>query len=539
MTTPTISWTKPRVSTAGLNLPEGAWYDEEAAERAVRFFGLLNLVEGRGAGEPFELLDWQANEIVRPLFGYKRADGTRLYRTLYLEIPRKNGKTNLGAGLALYALTADGEASPQIVMAATTRQQARLCFDLAKKMVQSSPALSKRCRAVRSYIEHEKSGGVLRTISAEAAGQHGLSPSFCIVDEVHAFGANRELWDVLTTATGARRQPIIAGITTAGVYHAQSLAYELHTYTERVASGELSDPYFLGVLYGAEQNDDYTDPQVWAKANPSLGRAVSEDYLREEVARCSVSPARATVFRQLHLNIYTTEVARWIDPGVWDENGEPTRPIVPGEVRAFAGLDLSSTTDVSAFVVVRPHEDGTIDVHPYFWLPSADILERERRDRLPYREWAAAGFLTLTEGNIVDYAVIRNRIVELADEFGGFTLGYDPWNATGIVTELMGAGLTCVPVRQGFATLSAPTKEIERLILGRKIRHAGNPVLKAHSGAALVSTDAAGNQKPDKGKSSARIDGVVALVMALHVATLSSGQGSGRSIYEERGPVFL
>ena len=539
MTNPTISWIRPRVSTAGLNLPDGAYFDEEAADRAVRFFSLLKLVEGRSGGKPFDLLPWQAHEVVRPLFGYKRADGSRLYRTVFLELPRKNGKSNLASALALLALTADGEASPQVILAATTRQQARICYDLALRMVQSSPALSKRCRAVRSYIEHPKSGGVLRTVSAEAPAAHGLSASFCIVDEVHAFGANRELWDVLSTSTGARAQPVMMGITTAGNFDPQSNAYQLHQYAEQVAAGEISDPYFLGVIYGATAEDDYTDPEVWRKVNPSLGHAVTEDYLRETVARCAGSPARANVFRQLHLNIWSNQESKWIDPEVWDANGEPLRPIVPGEVRAFAGLDLSSTTDVSAFVVVRAHEDGTFDVHPHFWLPAADILERERRDRLPYREWAAAGFLTFTDGNIVDYAAIRNRVVALADEFGGFTLGYDPWNATGLITELMGAGLTCVPVRQGFATLSAPTKELGRLILGGKLRHAGNPILKAHVGAALVSTDAAGNEKLDKSKSSGRIDGVVSLVMALHVATLSSGQGSGRSIYEERGPVFL
>ena len=538
MTVPTISWTKPRIATAGLNLPDGAYYDEDAADRAVRFFSLLNLVEGKGAGKSWELLPWQEYEVVRPLFGYRRADGSRLYRTVWVEVPRKNAKTTLAAGLALYALVADGEAAPQVIIGARDRQQARLCFDLARKMVQASPALSKRCRAVRSYIEHPKSGGVIRTVSADAAGQHGLSASFVIVDEVHAH-RDRELWDVLATSTGARAQPVVMGITTAGVYDPHSIAWELHTYAERVAAGELTDPYFLGVVYGAEPEEDYTDPDVWRRVNPSLGYAISEDYLREEVARCAVSPARQTTFRQLHLNVWTSEVSRWIDPAAWDANGGPLRPIVPGEVRAYAGLDLSSTTDVSAFVVVRPHEDGTFDVHPHFWLPSADILERERRDRLPYREWAAAGFLTFTDGNIVDYAAIRNRVVDLADEFGGFTVGYDPWNATGIVTELMGAGLTCVPVRQGFATLSSPTKELERLILGEKVRHAGNPVLKAHVGAALVQSDAAGNVKPDKGKSSARIDGVVALVMALHVATLSSGQGSGRSVYEERGIEIL
>jgi phage terminase large subunit-like protein len=537
MATPTISWTKPRVSTAGLYLPDGAYYDEEAADRAVRFFSLLSLVEGKGAGHTWELLPWQEYEIVRPLFGYKRADGTRLYRTVWVEVPRKNAKTTIAAGLALYALVADGEAAPQVIIGARDRQQARLCFDLARKMVQASPALSKRCRAVRSYIEHPKSGGVLRTVSADAAGQHGLSGSFVIVDEVHAH-RDRELWDVLATSTGARAQPVVMGITTAGVFDPHSIAWELHSYAERVASGELTDPYFLGVIYGASPEDDWQDPEVWRRVNPSLGAAISEDYLREEVARAQVSPARQTTFRQLHLNVWTSEVSRWIDPGVWDENGEPTRPLVAGD-RCFAGLDLSSTTDVSAFVVLRPQEDGTFDVHPHFWLPADDILERERRDRLPYREWAAAGFVTLTDGNIVDYAAIRNRIVSLADEFGGFMIGYDPWNATGIVTELMGAGLTAVPVRQGFATLSAPTKELERLVLGRKLRHGGNPVLKAHVGAALVQSDAAGNLKPDKGKSTARIDGVVALTMALHVATLSSGQGSGRSVYEERGVEIL
>jgi phage terminase large subunit-like protein len=201
---------------------------------------------------------------------------------------------------------------------------------------------------------------------------------------------------------------------------------------------------------------------------------------------------------------------------------------------------LSSTTDISALVLLRPDpETDRYDVHPFFWMPEADILERERRDRLPYREWAAAGLLQLTPGNIIDYQVIKNKLVELADEFGGFTLGYDAWNATGLVTELMNGGMTCVPVRQGFATLSAPTKELERLVLGERIRHGGNAVLKAHVSAALVQTDAAGNLKPDKGKSAARIDGLIALVMALHSAMLAQGAGTGRSVYEERGIEIL
>lgn len=531
--TATISWTEPRTSTAGLHLPEDSYFDVDAADRAVQFFGLLNLVEGKGAGKRWDLLPWMEFEIIRPLFGYRRADGSRLYRTVWVEVPRKNAKTTLAAGIALYCLVADGEAAPQVIIGARDRQQAKLCFDLARKMVAASPALSKRCRAVRSYIEHPKSGGVLRTVSADAAGQHGLSASCVIVDEVHAH-RDRELWDVLATSTGARAQPIVMGITTAGVYNPHSIAWELHTYAERVADGELVDPHFLGVIYGTEPDADWQDPEVWRLANPSLDVAISSDYLREEVARAQVSPARQTTFRQLHLNVWTTEVSRWIDPAAWDENGEEPAPAEPG-APCFAGLDLSSTTDISALVLLRPDEDGNYDVEPYFWMPEADIAERERRDRLPYRQWAADGLVQLTPGNIIDYGFIKKKILELADERGGFQLAYDPWNATGLVTELMGEGLVCLPTRQGFATLSGPTKELERLVLGRKLRHGGNPVLKAHAGAALVSADAAGNVKPDKSKSTARIDGVVALIMALNASLLAGGQGTGRSVYEERG----
>jgi phage terminase large subunit-like protein len=533
----TTFWTKPKVSTAGLNLPDGAYFDEEAAEKAVRFFSLLNLVEGKGAGEPWQLLPWMEFEIVRPLFGYKRADGSRLYRTAWIEVGRKNAKTTLAAGIALYGLAADGEAAPQVIIGARDRNQARLCFELCRKMVNASPPLSKRCRAVRSYIEHPGSGGILRAVSADAAGQHGLNCHIAIIDEVHAH-RDRELWDVLATSTGARAQPLVIGITTAGVYDPHSIAWEQHTYAERVASGDVVDPYFLGVIYGAEPEDDWQDPEVWRKANPSIGATISEDYLREEVTRATVSPARQTTFRQLHLNVWTSEVSRWIDPAAWDRNGDQVREHVPG-ARVFAGLDLSSTTDVSALVLLTANDDDTFDVRPFFWLPEAEIADRESRDRVPYRDWASRGLLQLTPGNIIDYGAIRNQILDLADEFGGFVLGYDPWNATGLITELMQAGLTCVPIRQGFATLSAPTKELERLVLGDKLRHGGNPVLKSHVEAALVQTDPAGNVKPDKSKSSARIDGLIALIMALHSSMLAGTANTGRSVYEERGIEIL
>jgi phage terminase large subunit-like protein len=533
----TRSWTEPTVSTAALHLPEGAYYDEDAADRAVRFFGLINLVEGKGAGDKWKLMPWMEYEIVRPLFGYKRADGSRLYRTCWVEVPRKNAKTTLAAGIALYGLLADGEPAAQVILGARDRMQARLCFELARKMVQQSPALAKRCSAVRSYIEHPKSGSVLRAISAEAAGQHGLNCHIAVIDEVHAH-RDRELWDVLATSVGARSQPIVFGITTAGVYDPFSIAWEQHDYTLRVAAGDIVDPSFLGVIYGADKDADWKNPEVWRAANPSLGITITEDYLREEVTRATVSPARQTTFRQLHLGVWTSEVSRWIDPDAWKALAEPVREHAPG-APVFAGLDLSSTTDISALSVIRPQADGTYDIEPFFWMPEANLADKERTDRLPYRQWVADGYIQATPGNLVDYSFIKAKIFELADRYQGLTIGYDPWNATGLITQLIEAGINCLPVRQGFATMSAPTKELERLVLGQGIRHAGHPVLETHVTAALCQTDPAGNVKPSKSQSTARIDGCVATVMALHLAMLSGSLDTYRSVYEERGITTL
>ena len=539
MTQLTLSWTKPTYSSAGKFLPEGAYYDEEAADRAIKFFGLLKLVEGKGAGETWNLMPWMEYEVIRPLFGYKRADGTRLYRTVWLEVPRKNAKTTLAAGLALYGLVADGEPGAQVYMGARDRQQARICYETARKMVDASPALRKRCRAVRSYIEVPKTGSVLRTISGEALGQHGFNAHVAVLDEVHAH-KNRDIWDVLSSSVGARRQPIVIGITTAGVYDPNHIAYEQHDYAVRVATGELDDPSYLAIIYGADTEDDYTDPKVWAKANPSLGITVMPEFFEDEIRKAKVSPARQTAFCQLYLNRWTREVQRWIDMDAWDECGKEAIDISKYKGRAcFVGLDLSSTTDVSALVQLFPEDDGTYTVIPHFWLPSDGMVEREKRDRLPYTQWAEGGHLTLTPGNVIDYRYIKSYIEQIATDYHILELAYDPWNSTQLVVELAENGLRVAATRQGFATMSAPTKELERLIVSKSIKHGGHPVLKAHCDSALVQTDPAGNIKPDKAKSTARIDGLVALIMAINSAMLAGSAITGKSVYEDRGVELL
>lgn len=529
----TTSWAKPAHSSAGKQIPLGAYFDEKAAARAVKLFGLLKLVEGRNAGETFELMPWMEHEVVRPLFGWKREDGRRLYRTMWLEVPRKNAKTTLAAGLAIYGLVADKEAGAQVYIGARDRPQARLCFELARRMIEESPHISKLCNSHRSYIE-SKRGGILRALSGDAPGQHGLNASMAILDEVHVH-KNRDLWDVLSSSVGARAQPLIVGITTAGVYDPYSIAWEQHAYALGVAAGEIQDSSFLAVIYAAEDGDAWDNPETWAAANPSLGQTVGVEFLEEEARRAKVSPARQTTFAQLYLNRWTREVQRWLDIGAWDACGvEPIRLADYTGRPCYIGLDLSSTTDVSAAVALFPEEDGSFAVFPHFWLPEADLSDRERRDRLPYGQWADAGSLFLTPGNVIDYNFIRHWLEGFADQHHILELAYDPWNATGLVTDLQEGGMLCVPCRQGFATLSAPTKELERLVMSVGIKHGGHPVLRAHIDAARVKSDPAGNVKPDKSVSSARIDGTVATVMALNAAMLKAG-GPGRSVYEDRG----
>jgi phage terminase large subunit-like protein len=533
--TQTISWTRPAHTSAGLNLPEGAYYDEDAADRAVKFFGYLHLVEGKGAGEKWQLMPWMEFEVIRPLFGYKRADGTRMYRTVWLEVPRKNAKTTLAAGLALYGLVADNEPGAQVYMGARDRAQARICFELARKMVNASPALRNRCRAQRSFIEVPKTGSVLRTISGDALGQHGFNAHIAVLDEVHAH-KNREIWDVLSSSVGARTQPIVIGITTAGTYDPNHIAWELHDYAVRIASEELEDSSFLAVIYGADMEDDWTDPKIWHKANPSLGITIMPTFLEEEIRKAKASPARQTTFAQLYLNKWTREVSRWIDMDAWHSCGKKKINIEDYKGKpCFVGLDLSSTTDISALVQVFIEDDGSFTAVPHFWLPTDGMPEREKRDRQPYSRWAEEGYITLTPGNVIDYRYIRSYIEKLATDFHILELAYDPWNSTQLVVELAEQGMRVAPTRQGFATMSAPTKELERLIVSENISHASHPVLSAHADAALVSTDPAGNLKPDKAKSTARIDGLVALIMAINSAMLAGTSLTGRSVYEDRG----
>jgi phage terminase large subunit-like protein len=492
-------------------------YSTERAERAIRFFErALVHCDGEWAGKPFLLMDWQA-DLLRRLYGTLNDDGTRQYRTCYVEIPRKCGKSEMAAGIALYSLLADEEPGAQVYGAAKDRDQASIVFRVASEMIRRSPALSKRARVIESTkrVLVPSTASFYRAIPADAAGSHGFNASAIVVDEVHV-QPNRELIDVLTTSTGARRQPLTFYITTAG-YDKNSICWELHDYALKVRAGTINDPTFLPVVYSAEEGEDWKDPAVWAKANPSLGTTLKAEYLEQECKRAQEVPAYENTFRRLHLNQWTNQETRWLPLDRWDAcQGELDLEALRGRP-CYGGLDLSSTTDLSAFSLVFPREEGA-DVLCWFWMPEDVMRERERRDRVPYSLWARQGLIQPTPGNVVDYDYIEAQITQLADTYEIREIAYDPWNATQLVLWLQDKGLSMVPTRQGFASLSAPTKALEQMVLGRRIRHDNNPVLRWMVDSVTVAQDPAGNikpVKPDRGKSAARIDGVVAMVMAI------------------------
>lgn len=508
------------------------YFDERAALAVERFFErMLVHIEGPMAGRPFVLEPWQ-RELVRELFGRKRDDGLRQYRKLYLEVPRGNGKSTFAAGLALYLLAVDGERSAKIYGAAADKSQAGIVFETAEKMMQESPYLAKRIRPFRNKtMEYRDTGSKYIVLSSDAYTKHGLNPSGIIFDELHA-QPSRELYDVLNTAMGKRAQPLMVMITTAG-YDRNSICWEQHEYAVRVQKGLIEDPTFLARVYGAGPEDDWTSPAVWAKANPNYGVSVREEFLRQECETALESPAYQNTFRRLYLNQWTQQEHRWLDIGAWDKCGGML-PDLRGRV-CYGGLDLASTTDIAALVLAFPGSEGEPTyLLPFFWIPSESMVERERRDRVPYSVWVRQGLVEATPGNVIDYGYIRNKINGLADLYDIREIAFDPWNATQLSIDLAGDGLEMVEMRQGFASLSAPSKELMRLVLAGGVAHGGNAVLRWMADNVAARQDPAGNVKPDKAKSTGRIDGIVAAVMAIGRASVAD-PGAGKSVYEVRG----
>jgi len=498
-------------------------------QHVVEFFEqCLVHVKGALAGQPFELMDWQ-KRICLDLFGTKRKDGTRQYRKAYIEVPRKNGKSTFAAGIALYLLLCDQEKGAEVYSAASTRDQASLVYSMAAEMLRKSPVLSKHVRIRDSVkrIIYDKTNSFYRAISADAAGAHGFNAHGIIFDEVHT-QPDRDLWDVLDTSTGARQQPLTIAITTAG-HDRSSICYELHKYAKAVRDGQIKDDSFYPVIYGADDTDDWRDQSVWEKANPCLDTAVSRQYLEEQAARAEENPAFENTFRRLHLNQWTEQDVRAIPMHRWDEcAAEFTADDLQGRL-CYGGLDLSSTRDVTAFVLVFPEDDGGAKVLPWFWIPEDNVDQRAGQDKRIVQAFASQGHIEVTDGNEVDVRYVAERVFEICQQFDVQHIGYDPWNAAGVTQMLKECGLpdhALLKMPQTFSTYNEPFKKLLGWLPNGKLRHDGNTVLRWMAGNTAAKEDPSGNLRPDKGKSAEKIDGICALLMGLALQIQYGGESS-------------
>lgn len=507
----------------------GIYFDANAAQHVLDFFGFLKHSKGEWAGQTVTLEPWQ-QFYLWALFGWLRDDGTRRFRTAYQEVARKNGKTTIAAGVGLYLFDADEEPGAEIYTAATKRDQARIAHSEATRMVKASPFLRKRIRAYKDNLHIVGTASKFEPLGRDSDSMDGLNVHGAIVDEVHAH-KNRDVWFLLDTATGSRRQPLMFGITTAG-FDRQSLCYELHTYTEQVLKGVIEDDSFFGVIYTLDEGDDWEDERHWAKANPNLGVSKKWDDMRRKAARAKEMPSALNNFLRLELNIWTQSVTKWVPTDKWRAcAGYVDADGLSGRI-CYGGLDLSSTTDISAFVLVFPpqSDDDAYQVLCRFWVPEEAMRLRSRRDKVPYEAWVRQGLITTTPGEVIEYDYVLQQIDEDAQRYDLAEIAFDRWGSTQISQTLENAGMTMVAFGQGFASMSAPMKELERMILAGELAHGGNPVLTWMADNLVARMDPAGNIKPDKERSTERVDGMVALIMALDRATRN---GSGRSVYED------
>jgi len=510
-----------------------AMFSQAKADRAVKFFESLKHTKGQFSGQPFILLDWE-KQIIRDVYGTLRDDGTRQYKYVYVEIPKKNGKSELAAGAALYQLFADKEKNGEVYGCAADKEQASLVFDVAVDMVDQVPALKKRARFNLSTkkITDRVSKSVYKVMSAEAYTKHGLNLSSCVFDELHA-QPSRDLWDVMTFGAGdARQQPIWWIITTAGDDPDRvSIGWEEHEYASKILAGEIVDPTWYCVIYGYEGDDIYNEDN-WRLANPSLGTTITIDSVREAAAKAKVKPAEERLFRWLRLNQWiTTKLTTWLPLQLFDQTvGDWNRTEMLGR-DAYLGLDLSTTTDLSSINMTFPPQDVQQDWR-VFWdnfIPDENMRERIAKDHVPYDQWAAKNWVTATEGNVIDYTKIRDRILELRKLYNIKEVVADPAFATMLLQELTQAGLNVVTVPQTFVNLTDPMNQAEVLLKEKKLSHENNPVARWAFGNTSIATNGGGlikYVKEHKGKSvvrTKRIDPISAWITAMCRARFYKG----------------
>lgn len=513
------------------------YFDPEAGETAIKAFNEYRHFEGKWAGCPFIMLPWQ-QAITYILFGWKvKKTGLRRFRTAYIEVARKNGKTFWAAGIGLYMLDMDGESAAQVYSAATQRDQAKIVHEAAKQIIRQSHYLKKYAKIYRNSIAIEDTVSVFKPLSSESNTLDGLNVSCAIIDEYHAH-KNRELYEVLNTATGAREQPLLLIITTAG-YEMKSACRDMHDYVENILRGVIKDERLFGIIYTLDDGDDWTDSKVYVKSNPSLGTALDIEELKDRCITAKNDSSALNDFLVKRMNVWTSSSVAWISYEDWCASaGKVDEQALLGR-RCYLGADLSAVSDISSVCAIFPWEDGSVKAIWRYYLPEDGIEKKCLRDRAEYDQWARDGYITLTPGRSIDYDFIERDILRFAKDYQVLELAEDPYNATQLTNHLINEGITCIDMRQGFLSMSPPTKGLQRTILEGKFHHGNNPVTNWMINNCEVITDPAGNVKLDKAArvSRRKIDGIIAAIMAY--SRIDAEPVPGPSIYETRGVVSI
>jgi phage terminase large subunit-like protein len=494
----------------------GLVWRPDVAIHSIDFCRFLLHSKGEWAGRPVKLEPWQ-KFIHGSVFGWLRKDGLRRFRTVYEELGRKNGKSTSAAAVALKGLCADKEPGAEVYSAATKRDQARLVFDEARRMVQRSPRLSKQVQVLQRVLAVNETLSSFVPLSADERTLDGLNPHFVVIDELHRH-KSRAVLDVLDTAMGSRRQPLIWIITTAGDDNPESVYAAETTYASQVVEGTIKDDSYFAYIATLDPGDAWDDPKVWIKANPNLGISVKMDDLRRQALKASRSPPALVAFKRLRLNMRTSDATRAIDMEVWHRNTSGAWDPAELMQRPFYGaIDLSSRIDLSAWVKLFPPIEGERlwKIVPRFWMPADTVQAKSDRDQVQYRRWIDAGLIEITPGNVIDHSEIQTAVLEDCRLNEPRAIAFDPWNATQLAVALEGEGLPMFEFVQGFRSYNAPTKQLEAWLLSELLDHGGNEVLAWMASNLHVLTDKNENRMPSKKHSTARIDGISGLIMAI------------------------
>lgn len=530
---PACQWVRLAVERHVRDLERTDWqyrFDADRANSVCVFIEALPHTKGRWDSPTIILQDWQCF-IVCSLFGWVDGDGMRRFRTAYEEVARKNGKSTKLAGVALYALVMDEEEGAEVYSAATTRDQARIVFKAAKTMAERSPELREAfgVDVLAHSVTVEGQAGALQALSADANSLDGLNVHVAVVDELHAH-RTREVWEVLETGTGARRQPLVMAITTAGT-NRTGICYEQRDYVTKILKGTVVDETYFGIIFTIDDDDDWTDPAAWAKANPNLNVSVFEDDLRRKCRRAMTQSSAQPGFLTKHLNVWVNADSAWLDLRAWDRCADPTMEIDEFRGRrCWIALDLASKRDVASKIVLFEDGPGRIALFHTGWLPAETI---EDSDNDQYRGWEIDGHLIATPGNVIDFDEIEDSLREDRSEFEIVEVPYDPFQATQLATHLIDEGFPMVEYGATVRNFSEPMKELEALIVSGKVRHNGDPVLTWMMGNVVCHVDRKDNVFPRKERPDNKIDGAVAAIMA--VARWMTSRDEGDSVYETRG----